>query len=78
MISAHNNTSPELMIKFIFNFLRTEGIKLENSSILNLGCGAGFETLEIQRVFNAKLTAIDISDQAIQFAKKNHMNKNIT
>jgi hypothetical protein len=24
MISAHNNTSPELMIKFIFNFLRTE------------------------------------------------------
>ena len=77
MISEHNNTSPELMIEFIFNFLRTQGIKLENSSILNLGCGAGFESLEIQRVFNAELTAIDISVHAIEFARKNHFHKKI-
>jgi 2-polyprenyl-3-methyl-5-hydroxy-6-metoxy-1,4-benzoquinol methylase len=79
MISNHNDIAPYEKIKIFKQHLQKH--KLFNSQqtrILNLGCGLGFETKAIADVFDSETMGIDISIDAISFAKKKFGNQRIS
>ena len=67
-IYLHNEIKPQFRIKMIKKIL-------ENylpQSILDIGCGLGFSTNEMQKIFPySKVVGIDISKDAIEYAKVN-------
>lgn len=73
--------SKNFILKFILNKFRKDVIKLVKlaspNSILDIGCGEGFIIREVADNFNAKITAVDIEKEAIEYAKKNSQRKNI-
>lgn len=78
MISNHNDISSYKKISIFKQQLEKK--KLLNfpyTSILNLGCGLGFETKAIADVFKVETLGIDIAIDAIDFAKKKFENEQI-
>jgi len=48
-------------------------------TILDVGCGEGFNTIVVSKwVPDSKITAIDLEDEYIDYAKKNNNRANIT
>lgn len=43
---------------------------IENPSILDLGCGTGVRTIELAKMSNGKITAIDIDSEALDTLRK--------
>lgn len=69
VLSAHNDLNPLIKVRSIFRFLH--GFQPKN--ILDAGCGTGFCSAALGRYFkDANITGIDISEDAIAYAKKNH------
>ena len=66
-IKSHNNIEPRFRIKASMKLLGD----FTPSRILDIGCGLGFTTNELKKTFpNAKVVGIDVSQDAISFAKK--------
>ena len=65
-IAEHNDINPEMKIRLIKRYLRLNKIK----SILDIGCGVGFTTNAIGRIFpEAQVLGVDVSKDAIEYAK---------
>lgn len=64
----------EFLTRAIFNQLFLES----NNIVLELGCGDGFNTEVFFSPIVKEIYAIDLSEEAISFAKINHSSKNIT
>lgn len=75
MISAHNDINPKgklkVLKKIIHKFLKIKKI----NSILNVGCGTGFETKGLSEIYNSYTTGIEASLDGIAYAKKYNSNK---
>ncbi len=70
-ITSHNDLNPRYKVNSIKSLL---GGKVY-SKILDIGCGLGYTTKEIVDVFDgASVTGIDISEDAILYAKKHFKN----
>ena len=70
-ITSHNDITPRYRVSSIKSLL---GGKVY-SKILDVGCGLGYTTSEIADVFDgASVTGIDISEDAILYAKKHFKN----
>ncbi len=66
-IAEHNDLSPKRKLLQLKAFLRLEKIR----TVLDLGCGIGVTSNVLSQLFsNAKVTAIDCSQDAIAYAKK--------
>lgn len=67
-LAEHNDISPEAKIKLLKRCLSLGNIE----SILDIGCGVGYTTNALGRIFNgASVLGIDISTDAIEYAKSN-------
>lgn len=60
-------------IKMI-HYLLPKNIKL---NILDCACGVGYGSYLLAQSINSNITAIDISEQAVEYAKKHYNNENI-
>ena len=73
-INLHNDINPtpklKLLKKFTDKFLKNKNI----NSILNVGCGTGFETKALSEIYNCDITGIDASLDGIEYAKKYNSN----
>ena len=74
MIKSHNDINPtqklKLLKKFTDKFLKNKKIH----SILNVGCGTGFETKALSEIYNCDITGVDASLDGIDYAKKYNSN----
>lgn len=73
------NPLKKLMIKYFLHRLNNvfSSICCDNLKILDAGCGEGFISEQIYNsAKNAEITAVDISEEAIEYAKK-HQNPHI-
>lgn len=70
-IKSHNDINPIRKIQLI-----KKRLKLSNSNhILDAGCGLGYTTTALANTFvKSKVTGIDISEDAIEYAKQNFHN----
>lgn len=67
-IISHNDIQPNYHVKTIKKLLRN----YSPNSIADLGCGLGFTTNELKNIYpNASITGIDISEDAIAYARDN-------
>ena len=48
-----------------------DNFRFKFNTICDMGCGTGYLTIILEKLFNAKLTAIDINEHAIALTKKN-------
>jgi len=64
--------SPLLLasFRFAYNFLKD---KCENKNVLDYGCGNGIHSFWLEKL-GAKIKAIDLSDNSLQFARKRGKN----
>jgi len=66
-LAHHNDLNPKPKIILLKNSLSLHNAK----TILDLGCGAGYTTYELSRVFKgARVTGVDISSDAVTWGKK--------
>ena len=73
-IKFHNDISPSIKISIIKQIIEANFNPLK---ILDVGCGLGFTTNELKKKFpHADVVGIDISLEAIQFAKFNFKKSN--
>lgn len=73
MLASINELLPKNKIKFLNFFLKVDRSKI--LSILDVGCGMGFTAECLGNFYkNAKVLGVDVSPDAIDFAKKNHLN----
>lgn len=72
----YENKNYKMELNFIKDLLRTRNFDLDNKRILEIGCGTGNFSVNIQ--LNNSLTAIDTSSEMITIAKQKfkHMNSN--
>ena len=74
MIKSHNDINPtqklKLLKKITDKFLKNKKIH----SILNVGCGTGFETKALSEIYNCDITGVDASLDGIDYAKKYNSN----
>tara|TARA_B110000211_G_scaffold194510_1_gene222693 strand:- start:223 stop:969 length:747 start_codon:yes stop_codon:yes gene_type:complete len=74
MIKFHNDINPaqklKLLKKITDKFLKNKKIH----SILNVGCGTGFETKVLSEIYNCDITGVDASLDGIDYAKKYNSN----
>ena len=74
MIKSHNDINPtqklKVIKKFTDKFLKNKIIH----SILNVGCGTGFETKALSEIYNCDITGVDASLDGIDYAKKYNSN----
>ena len=74
MIKSHNDINPaqklKLLKKITDKFLKNKKIH----SILNVGCGTGFETKVLSEIYNCDITGVDASLDGIEYAKKYNSN----
>jgi len=74
MIKSHNDINPaqklKLLKKITDKFLKNKKIH----SILNVGCGTGFETKVLSEIYNCDITGVDASLDGIDYAKKYNSN----
>jgi SAM-dependent methyltransferase len=70
MIKSHNDINPKnklsLLKKITDRFLKIKNTK----SILNVGCGVGFETKALSEIYNCEITGIEASSDGIAYAEK--------
>ena len=73
MLTSHNDLSPETKIKFIHGLY---DLGQESAlDILDVGCGMGFTSECLGRYYNnANVLGIEVSEDAIEYAKTNHKN----
>ena len=74
MIKFHNDINPthklKVLKKITDKFLKNKN----NHSILNVGCGTGFETKVLSEIYNCNITGVDVSFDGIEYAKKYNSN----
>ena len=74
MIKSHNDINPiqklKVLKKVTDKFLKNKKIH----SILNVGCGTGFETKALSEIYNCDITGVDASLDGIDYAKKYNSN----
>ena len=74
MIKFHNDINPthklKVLKKITDKFLKNK----KNHSILNVGCGTGFETKVLSEIYNCHITGVDASFDGIEYAKKYNSN----
>jgi len=63
--------------KIIENDLVTSELKERAITILDLGCGTGHGSRELAEIFGSQVTGVDISEDAIAYAKENYHSENI-
>ena len=68
-IHSHNDLNPESKIKMVKTFIKNNINKNEFNKIFNVGCGLGHETKFLAKVFKSKTLGIDVSSDAIKYAK---------
>jgi len=74
MIGCHNDLDPESKLLMIKAFIKRNMPLLEINSILNVGCGLGFETKALTNIFNCMCMGVDASIDGVNYAKKNNLN----
>lgn len=74
MIGCHNDLYPEHKLLMIKAFLKRK-IPIKINSILDVGCGLGFETKALTNIFNCGVLGIDSSIDGIDYAIKHNSNK---
>ena len=75
-IHAHNDLNPEIKIKIVQTFINNNMHK-QYSSIFNVGCGLGHETYTLAKVFKSQACGIDVSSDAIEYARTKFPQDNI-
>ncbi len=66
-LNEHNDIDPIYRVMLFKKVLKRKSL----SSILDIGCGAGFTTNELKNAYqNASVTGMDISEDAIAYAQK--------
>ena len=74
-LGMHNDLNSQNKISFIDSLLPVD--KRSITHILDVGCGMGFTTHELGKFYqNATILGVDISHDAIAFAKKKFQNQN--
>ncbi len=62
----------EELLEFAISKIQNSKFKIQNFKILDIGTGSGVIPIVLKKYFpNAEISAIDISDQALEIAKKN-------
>jgi 2-polyprenyl-3-methyl-5-hydroxy-6-metoxy-1,4-benzoquinol methylase len=75
-LNAHNDIAPKNKILSIKSIIRNKIDKhFIPNKILNVGCGAGFETKELSLQYNCHVLGIDASKDGIEIAKRINSNK---
>lgn len=59
------------------DILNNPSILKDKIKILDIGCGTGHGTFMLSGILGAEITAVDISEESIIYAKKNYAAKNI-
>ena len=73
MIEFHNDLNPENKILYIIDLLKIDPKK--EHKILDSGCGIGVTTGKLKEIFkNSDVCGIEISSDAIKYAKENFQN----
>ena len=70
MIKFHNDINPTQKLKFLKKITDKFLKNKKNHSILNVGCGTGFETKVLSEIYNCHITGVDASFDGIEYAKK--------
>lgn len=79
LIASHNDINPDQKIAMIKSDIIKSGVNgHEINRILNVGCGLGMETKSIAEIFNAETLGIDISTDAILYARKKYQDQKIS
>ena len=74
-IESHNDLNPSNKIKFISSIINQNSDDCLN--ILDVGCGLGFISNSISKEYRkSKITGVDLSEDAIKYAKKHFQNIN--
>ena len=74
MIKSHNDINPKNKLKLLKK-IADKFLKIKNTkSILNIGCGVGFETKALSEIYNCEVTGIDASSDGIAYAEKFNSN----
>tara|TARA_B100000029_G_scaffold254934_1_gene251712 strand:- start:202 stop:954 length:753 start_codon:yes stop_codon:yes gene_type:complete len=74
-IKSHNDLNPLKKISFISSLINKN--KNDYLSILDVGCGLGFISNTLSKEYtSSEITGIDLSEDAIKYAKKNFQNIN--
>ena len=74
MIKFHNDINPTQKLKLIKKITDKFLKNKKNHSILNVGCGTGFETKVLSEIYNCNITGVDVSFDGIEYAKKYNSN----
>ena len=74
MIKFHNDINPTQKLKLIKKITDKFLKNKKNHSILNAGCGTGFETKVLSEIYNCNITGVDVSFDGIEYAKKYNSN----
>ena len=74
MIKFHNDINPTQKLKLIKKITDKFLKNKNNHSILNVGCGTGFETKVLSEIYNCNITGVDVSFDGIEYAKKYNSN----
>tara|TARA_B110000003_G_scaffold254948_1_gene271356 strand:- start:53 stop:796 length:744 start_codon:yes stop_codon:yes gene_type:complete len=77
MIKSHNDINPKQKIKVLKKLTDKFKKNKKNHSILNVGCGTGFETKALSEIYKCHITAVDASFDGIEYAKKFNSNSKI-
>ena len=75
-IHSHNDLNPESKIKMVKDFIKNN-IHKQFNEIFNVGCGLGHETKLLAKVFKSQALGIDVSSDAIKYAKTKFVLDNV-
>ena len=68
----------DLYREHLTRYLFAKELSMSNKSVLDVGCGTGYGTYEMaSSIYNIKVMGIDISDEAINYAKEHYRHKNL-
>ena len=70
MLGFHNSLNPGPKVDFCHGLLKRSADNV--ASVLDIGCGMGYTANEISSLYpNARVLAVDISEDAVKFGRKN-------